>query len=59
MPTVFADVVEIGEFGIDEFGIDVLGIAVGGIIKLIEVIKARLNAHIRFEYTTRNTVINV
>jgi hypothetical protein len=47
VPTVFADVV-----GIDEFGNDVLGIAVVGIAKLIEVIRARLSAHSRFDATT-------
>jgi hypothetical protein len=40
-------------------GITVVGAAVVGIAKLIEVIKARLSAHIRFDATTSNTVITI
>lgn len=40
-------------------GAAVVGAAVFGIAKLIEVIRARLSAHIRFDATTHNTVITL
>ena len=45
--------------GAAEVGAAVAGAAVVGIAKLIEVIKARLSAHIRFDDTTSKTVITL